>query len=152
MQLPRFRFTLVQLIQVVAVLAVCFTVIRTPFGPLALWVGIILVGFAIDRARGGAGFRGGILVGVLCYLGLGSYQRLTHEFLFDAPAALTFGSTLFGLVLYAIAGAVSGLLISIPGWMVVSVNRSWSGEGPEDDDPDGPAVVERHDDGGASDR
>lgn len=152
LHLPRLRLTLGQLIKLVALLAVGFAVVRTPFGPLVLGGGIILVGFAIDRAHGGAGFRGGILASVLGYGCLGLFQRVTHQFLFDAPSAPTFGATLFGLMLYIIVGAIVGFAVSLPAWMVLSVNQSWSGEGPGDNDRPEPVAEARASPKGASDR
>jgi hypothetical protein len=130
---PPHQFTLGQLLKLIAVLAVCFAVIRMPFGPLVLGIGLILAGFASDRVRGGSGFRGGILAGFLGHLALGVFQRVNHQFLFDDPAALGLGLTVFLLMIYVIVGSIWGLLVSIPVWLVVSVNQAWSGEEPDGD-------------------
>lgn len=61
MQLPRFRFTIRQLIALIAICAVVFALLRTPFGFLVIAFGSVLPGFLIERARGGAGILGGAL-------------------------------------------------------------------------------------------
>lgn len=133
MQLPPFRFTLGQLLTMIAGLAVFLTVIRMPLGSLFVVIGLVYAGFAIDRVRGGSGFRGGVLAGTLSRLALGVYQLASHQFLFEDPSALTFGSTLLGLIFCILIGGVWGVVVSTPAWIVVSVNQSWSGEGPGDD-------------------
>ncbi len=55
MALFRYQFTLRQLIKLVALAAVFFALFRTPAWPFVVAVGLALPGFAIDRARGGAG-------------------------------------------------------------------------------------------------
>jgi hypothetical protein len=44
MQLPPFRFTPGQLIKLFAVPSVFFALIRVPFGPLVLGIGLIIEG------------------------------------------------------------------------------------------------------------
>jgi hypothetical protein len=138
MRLPRFRFTLGQLIKLIACLAILFAVLRAPLGPFILVIGFILAGFAIDRARGGAGFRGGILASVLAHLGLAAFQLATRQFLFADPSARGLVGILLGLSAYVIMGSIWGVAVSIPAWMVVSVNESWSGPELQTDESCGP--------------
>lgn len=65
MSLPRLRFTIGQLHKVVAVVAVFLAVLRAHGWPIMPGTGIILVGFAVDRARGGPGIYGAMIAGVI---------------------------------------------------------------------------------------
>jgi hypothetical protein len=69
MRFPRIRFTIGQLIGLVAALAVLFAVLRTPFWPLIPTVAMVLFGFRRDRARGGDGLGGAIIAGIIALPG-----------------------------------------------------------------------------------
>ena len=64
MQLPRFRFTIGQLIKLIAASAVGFAVLPThywlPIMAIVLATGLCLVGFTIERAQDGPGYRGDV--------------------------------------------------------------------------------------------
>ena len=71
MRLSPFRFTLWQLTALIAGCAVVFAVIRSGYWILLPAVGLVLPGFAYDRARGGAGILGAMLGGhrtFLCFI------------------------------------------------------------------------------------
>ncbi len=53
MRLPRFRFTLRQLIGFIVLIGIGLGLLRTPFGPLVVFAGIPIFGFAAERARVG---------------------------------------------------------------------------------------------------
>jgi hypothetical protein len=137
MALPPFRFTLGQLLKMIAVLAVFLALLRMPFGPPIVVIALVVAGFAIDRARGGAGFRGGILTSVVVHLAIGLLGRVTHEFLFEDPSRLTFQATLVGLMYYALIGWIWGVAVSTPCWLLASVRLSWNDEEPGGRDPVG---------------
>jgi hypothetical protein len=60
---PRFQFTIRQLIALIAICAVAFALLRTPFGFLIIAFALVLPGFLLERARarGGKGIIGGAL-------------------------------------------------------------------------------------------
>ena len=58
---PRFQFTIRQLIALIAICAVAFALLRTPFGFLIIAFAVVLPGFLLERARGGKGIIGGAL-------------------------------------------------------------------------------------------
>jgi hypothetical protein len=65
MKVHRLRFTIGQGITLIAVLAVFFASLRTPFWPLVLALGLILGGFEVDRSRGELGIDGAMIAGVI---------------------------------------------------------------------------------------
>jgi hypothetical protein len=138
MRLPSFRFTIGQLIALIAALAMFLAVLRAPMGPLILVIGITLAGFAIDRSRGGAGFRGGSLASILAHLGVGVFQLRAAQSLFADPSARGLVRILLDLSAYVIVGWIWGVAISAPAWLVVSVNQSWRGPEPPADESFGP--------------
>lgn len=82
MRVPRFRFTLGQLIKLIAVLAIFFARLRTPAWPLIRAIVPIIPGFAIGWAKGGSGLLGSMPAGAIGGLGLGivilAYSHLFH--------------------------------------------------------------------------
>jgi hypothetical protein len=68
---PAWRFTIGQLVKLIAALAVIFALIRTPIWPLAPAIGIALGGFAVGRAGGGTGILGATVAGVVGFATFG---------------------------------------------------------------------------------
>lgn len=134
MRIPWFQFTLKQLCALIVALAIVFALLRAPFGPLLLAIGITLTGFAIDRTRGGSGFRGGILACVLVHLGVGLFQLANRQFIFADPSVDGLVRILRGLSFYVFVGSIWGIAVSVPAWMIVSVNQSWRGPEAETDE------------------
>lgn len=134
MRIPCFQFTLKQLCALIVALAIVFALLRAPFGPLLLAIGITLAGFAVDRASGGSGLRGGILSCVLIHLGVGLFQLVNRQFLFADPSVPGLARILRGLSFYGFVGAIWGFVVSVPAWMIVGVNQSWRGPEPETDE------------------
>jgi hypothetical protein len=66
----RLRFTIRQSLLLIAICAVAFALLRTPFLPLVIGFGLVLPGFLIERARGGSGILGGACSGGLIALGV----------------------------------------------------------------------------------
>jgi hypothetical protein len=134
MRIPWFQFTLRQHSTLIVALAIVFALFRAPFGPLLLATVITLTGFAIDRARGGSGFRGGILACVLVHLGVGVVQLVNRQFIFADPSVQGLAGILLGLSYYVFVGSILGIAVSVPTWMIVSVNQPWRGPEPETDE------------------
>ncbi|MHB1560886.1 MAG: hypothetical protein ACYC61_25815 [Isosphaeraceae bacterium] len=122
--LPRPRITLGRLMAVIAGLAAVFAVMRLPFGLPVVWVGSMTTGAAIAYRRGRSGFLGGIAVGAAGTLGLGIYQRVTHQYVFDSSTGSGPMVTAIILAVYVGAGIVQGTLASIPVWLIASVHRA----------------------------
>jgi hypothetical protein len=115
---PRYRFTIGQLIKLIAALAVLFTVLRTPFWPLVVGIGMILAGFARDRAKGGAGFFGAMVAGTIGFpcVGVAFYvclQLLDQSHSFDFPGLVVLG--FYGGVIGWAVGTVVGYWT----WMII---------------------------------
>lgn len=70
MPIPRPRFTLAWLMLAVALLAIALAGLRSPFWPIVPPIEIILIGFAIDRSRGGSGIRGAMIGGIVGFAGV----------------------------------------------------------------------------------
>ena len=70
MKLPRLRFTIRQLIGLIAICAVVFALLQTPFGFVVVAFGFVVPGFLIERARGGEGVVGGACSASLIASGL----------------------------------------------------------------------------------
>jgi hypothetical protein len=109
MWLPRFRFTLGQLITFIAALAVLLALLRTPIGPMLLATGLVLGGFALDRARGRPGILGAMLAGLIGSLGLGAVILL--EDLHDGRLMFGGAAPLFILPAFGMVGLAFGLLV-----------------------------------------
>ena len=122
MQLPRFRFTIGQLITLIAASAVCFAVLPNyywlPVVALVLAIGLCLVGFTIERAQGGPGIHGATFAGAIGFAGLG--------FLFYAAVHLAVGWRAFNLgdmlntVLFCgVVGGACGVVVGSWACMIV---------------------------------
>ncbi len=122
--MPGSRLTLRHLLAAIVVLALVFAVMRHPLGLIAVWVGSMTTGAAVAYSRGGSVFLGGIAVGSAEMLGLGIYQRATHQYVFDGPLAWGPFATAFILAVYVGAGTVHGTVASIPVWLIASVHRA----------------------------
>jgi hypothetical protein len=106
------------LIKLVAICAVFFALLRTPGAPLIVAIGFVLIGFAVDRAKGGMGIRGGTLGGCIGFFGIGISEcvhfypvpRFDMAILWLAPSV----------------GFVAGTVISIALHFIVTIiNYTW---------------------------
>jgi hypothetical protein len=117
MRPPRFRFTLGQLLTLVAVSAVAFAMVRTPFWPLLLAIGPVMPGFAIDRARGGPGIIGAMLGGAITFIVFGvalfAYDLLSHRSITYVGPAPYFILLVFGLIGLAYGTVVGSVAFGI---------------------------------------
>jgi hypothetical protein len=125
--LPQFRFSIRQLAYFVAICALLFAVLRTPFGFLVLAIGCVLPGFWIGRARGGSGVLGGGLCASLiaCALAIAghaaffgfappfgtSLSRLLHTMFYVSLSAFGSGACV-SFLLSVVCELVGGLLNS----------------------------------------
>jgi hypothetical protein len=110
MQSRRFRFTIGQLIKLVAVSALAFATLRTPIWPIILAIGPIMPGFSIDRARGGPGILGSMLAGVITFVIFGGavlvYDYYTVRMIaYDSPAPF------FILLAFGVGGLAYGTVV-----------------------------------------
>jgi hypothetical protein len=110
MRRPRLRFTIGQLVTLVAAVAVALAVLRTPVWPIVLAIGPILPGFTMDRARGGAGIVGAMLAGALTFVIFGGalfvYDLLSYRSIaYDSPAPY------FILLALGVAGLACGTVV-----------------------------------------
>jgi hypothetical protein len=115
MALRRFRFTIRQMIKLIALCAFCFAVLRTPFAPLIVAIGGVLPGFILSRANGGTGIRGGTLCGCLVFItyGIGTWILDSH------PSEATLPLFVFLLL----AGAIWGAFVSILLYCAIRVTK-----------------------------
>jgi hypothetical protein len=122
MRFPRFRFTLGQLIKVIACLAFFFALMRTPAGPLILAIVPVVPGFAIDRARGGLGIVGAMLAGLIESLAFG-VVLLVYVYIFEHRRLIAFDSPtpIVILLAFGVAGLGWGTLVGLLAWGVLSL-------------------------------
>jgi len=137
MALLRYQFTLRQLIKLVALAAVCFAIFRTPAWPILVAVGLVLPGFAIDRARGGAGLLGAILAGMIGFVGIGItffvYARLVrHQPYDDLPLLFPV------LVFFGLMGLIWGFFVGVWTGLIVFLIHRRSGPEPSQSESCGP--------------
>ncbi len=107
MRPSRFRFTLAQLIKLIAVSAVAFATLRTPIWPMVLAIGPIMPGFAIDRSRGGPGILGAMLAGLVTFVVFG-VALLAYDYCFERTIAYDSPAPFFILLAFAIGGLAYG--------------------------------------------
>jgi hypothetical protein len=124
MRLPRFRFTIRQLIAAVAILAVLFSLLRTPSWPLVIAIVPVLPGFAIDRARGRSGILGATVAGGIGSAGCGivclTYLYLTHDpFLTNRPTRIFSLTLLLGAV-----GLGWGGMVGLEAYLIVLLGKA----------------------------
>ena len=65
---------------------------------------------------------------------MGVFQLANRQFLFADPSAHGLVGILRSLSFYVLVGSIWGIAISVPAWMIVSVNQSWRGPEPETDE------------------
>jgi uncharacterized PurR-regulated membrane protein YhhQ (DUF165 family) len=120
-QLPRLRFTIRQLIGLIAICAVVFALLRTPFGFVIVPFGFVVPGFLIERARGGDGVMGGAisaslicggltLAGTSLAFALGPFHERT---LWNAFGLVFVGSIAVSLMAFVLGGVLSTFLYAI---------------------------------------
>jgi hypothetical protein len=121
MQRPRFRYTLAQLTKWIAVLAMFFALLRTPAWPLITAALLVVPGYAIDRARGGAGILGAMLAGAIEFLALGLIGLLMAHFsggLGPGPVAFDLSAIVVGAILLSTLGLAWGVCVGTWLWML----------------------------------
>ncbi len=126
MRTLRLRFTLGQHITLIAVLAVLFASLRTPFWPLILALGLILGGFAIDRSRGGLGIDGAMMAGVIGFPAIGVVIYIVFLILDRFPhfSLSEFVAFVLGL---AFVGWSLGVVLGCWSLMILrAINRAFS--------------------------
>jgi hypothetical protein len=110
MQPHRFQFTLWHLIKLVAVSALAFAMLRTPFWPMILAIGPIMPGFTIDRARGGPGIVGSMLAGVITFVVFAG-AVLAYDYYTVRTIAYNSPAPFFILLAFGIGGLAYGTVV-----------------------------------------
>jgi hypothetical protein len=125
MGLPNFQVSLRQSMKWVALCAGLFAMMRTPAWPMVLTTAPVVLGFAIDRARGGAGILGAVLAGIVEFVGIGLAFYVYTYFVFH-PEGGTGKDISNGLppvfvavVFLAAIGVVWGLMVGPWLWLIV---------------------------------
>ena len=107
-QHPRIQFSLGQLMGLIAVCAVSFAALLTPFALFVVAMGIVVPGFTIDRFRGGAGILGAMISAAVSLISLG-IAAYTYFYLYPDRAWLDYlGSPVLTLFMLGTAGVVWG--------------------------------------------
>jgi hypothetical protein len=115
MNSPRFRFTIRQLVALIAICAIVFALLRTPVGFLVLAVVSVFPGFLIQRARGGEGILGGALSAALTACFLVCAAGLLFFASIEGPRAPRLGELVVA-VLFSLFPA--SLLAFLLGWIL----------------------------------
>jgi hypothetical protein len=140
MRPPRFRFTIGQLVKLVAVSALAFATLRTPLWPMVLAIGPIMPGFTLDRARGGPGIVGSMLAGAITFVVFGmavlAYDYCTVRVIaYDSPAPF------FILLAFVAGGFAYGSVVGCLAFGIMLLRGQAVRPGPEPlSEPLGPIV------------
>jgi hypothetical protein len=118
MRIPRFRFTLAQLIAFVGIVAVFCFLLTTTYWPMTLAIAIVTPGFVLDRRQGGAGILGAMLAGILGFSGLGV---AVYAYFYSKGDAAALGHTGPGawLTYLGLGGLVWGTIFGLCTWSVL---------------------------------
>jgi uncharacterized PurR-regulated membrane protein YhhQ (DUF165 family) len=114
-ELPRLRFTIRQLLGLIAICAVTFALLRTPFGFVLVPVGFVVPGFLIGRARGGDGVIGGAISASLIAGGLmlaGSALAFALRPFHERTPWNAFGLVIVGSIAVSLMAFVLGVVLS----------------------------------------
>jgi hypothetical protein len=134
MRRPRFQHSIRHLLGLIAVCAVCFALLRTPIGFVALrnaglfgvWASGVLPGFLIARARNGHGVFGGAL-SFSAWTGLLVLALVTFPAFDLAPPVPSFGNTILVslrvLCVVCPSAFAFGLLVSGALYLIVEVTQ-----------------------------
>lgn len=121
MKRPRFQFTIRRLVQLVALAAFgCYLLRVGSWALVVAWL-VTLAGFVLDRARGGSGILGSMMVGLLGGGMLGFADRVYWD--------LTRGPTGSGpspgtWVMECVTGGLAlGTIFGVGAWTVLSLGR-----------------------------
>jgi hypothetical protein len=136
----KMQFSLGQLMRLIAVCAVVFAALSTPFALFVVAIGIVVPGFLFDRLRGGAGILGAMVSAavVLVILGIAGY---TYYYLHPDPALLDYlGPPALTLFMLGIAGVVWGAMVGTILDVVLLTAKSYSNAKPVTDDASPPIV------------
>ncbi len=136
----KMQFTLGQLMGVIAVCAVVFAALLTPFALFVVAIGIVAPGFLIDRFRGGAGILGAMISAsvVLVILGIACYA---YYYLHPDPVLLDYlGPPALTLFMLGTAGVVWGAMVGTILDVALLTARSYSNAEPLTDD-ESPLIV-----------
>ena len=112
MRLPRFQFTIRHSIVVIAILAVCCAVLRSPFAFVVVLVGGALPGYVIGRVRGGAGIIAGALSESACAALLFIGSLLSYKVPISSSPVEAIVSLFPLACIIAVLGFILGLVIS----------------------------------------
>jgi hypothetical protein len=117
---PRCRFTLGQLLKLIAASAVALAVIRTPFWPLLPAVGIALAAFSVDRASGGTGIEGATMAGLASFAAFGPLilPLVDRSIVFEVGGL---GIVVISLLLLSPMGLVFGFVVGFSAFWVLYV-------------------------------
>jgi hypothetical protein len=122
MLLPRLRFTIRQLIGLIAICAVACAFLRTPVGFLALAFGFVVPGFVIERAGGGDGVIGGAVSASLIAGGLAIAS--SGLFLWNRPELRVLVSCVSLVFALLVMGFVLGTVLSSILYAILKLSRT----------------------------
>lgn len=146
MERPRFQFTIGRLVQLVAFAAFgCYLLRVGSWGLVVAWL-VTLSGFVADRARGGSGILGSMIVGLLVAGMLGFADHVYWDFTHGPTGSGTSPGTV--VMDCAIGGLTTGTIFGVGAWAILSLGRllgrlraRWlSGPKPDRGESPGPAV------------
>jgi hypothetical protein len=116
----RFRFTIGQLITLIAVSAVLSAVLRTPFWPLLPAIGIVLGGFTVDRATGGRGVEGATAAGLVGFAVFGPLIAVSWDRSITTELGWP-GILILSLLIFSPMGIVFGFVVGFSSFWVLHV-------------------------------
>ena len=139
------QFTIAQLVRLIVVLAIVFAILRIPGAAIAVALCavlsvFVLPGFIINRRGGGSGLKGGVISGAVSFVGLGAALLLYVVLTPSGSAPLLVFDPIWYFGSLAVAGAICGIVISIPLYLIVEhiIGTDHTYRGPPTDDTCGP--------------
>jgi hypothetical protein len=111
------RFTIGELLKLIACCAVALAMFRTPAAPLVVILLAVLPGFVIDRSAGNTGIAGAALSCALGFLGLGT-ALYAYAYWSGDPTIFMVGPGPLGcLIILVFSGALCGAFVGTVLWL-----------------------------------
>ena len=117
MAVEHFRFTIGELLKLIACCAIALAMFRTPAAPLVVIFLAVLPGFVIDRSAGNTGIAGAALSCALGFLGLGAALWAYAYLSGDPTLSQLRPGPLVCLIIFVVCGALCGAFVGTLLWL-----------------------------------
>jgi hypothetical protein len=139
MSLQKARFTIRQLMALVATSGIFFALLRVFDAGLVIATGVVVLGFLIERWRKGSGILGGTIAGGTLFLGFG-IAHYVWAHIFPEPEVIDLVGPILTLPILLVYGLIWGAMISSALYLILQRTKRFLGPRPLKDDSCGPIV------------